>query len=86
WCVSFRGEAIVVALLGIDLLSALVTRLQDRFRNHVGTVLPSLIDRLGDSKDQVRDQDQILLLKIMEQAATPQVRVYTHPTGGAFLG
>ncbi|CAL8326737.1 unnamed protein product [Lota lota] len=61
-----------VALLGLDLLSALVTRLQDRFRSHVGTVLPSLIDRLGDSKDQVRDQDQILLLKIMEQVASPQ--------------
>lgn len=39
-------------------------------------VLPSLIDRLGDAKDQVRDQDQVLLLKIMEQAASPQV--YTH--------
>ncbi|XP_056321640.1 CLIP-associating protein 1a isoform X3 [Danio aesculapii] len=61
-----------LALLGIDLLSALVTRLQDRFRPQVGTVLPSLIDRLGDAKDQVRDQDQILLLKIMEQSATPQ--------------
>ncbi|XP_058643429.1 CLIP-associating protein 1a isoform X13 [Onychostoma macrolepis] len=61
-----------LALLGMDLLSALVTRLQDRFRPQVGTVLPSLIDRLGDAKDQVRDQDQILLLKIMEQAATPQ--------------
>ncbi len=36
-------------------------------------VLPSLIDRLGDAKDQVRDQDQTLLMKIMEQAATPQV-------------
>ncbi|XP_056145139.1 CLIP-associating protein 1a isoform X6 [Lampris incognitus] len=61
-----------VALLGLDLLSAFVTRLQERFRGHVGTVLPSLIDRLGDSKDQVRDQDQMLLLKIMEQATTPQ--------------
>uniref|UniRef100_A0A672MXS6 CLIP-associating protein 1-like n=1 Tax=Sinocyclocheilus grahami TaxID=75366 RepID=A0A672MXS6_SINGR len=62
-----------LALLGMDLLSALVTRLQDRFRPQVGTVLPSLIDRLGDAKDQVRDQDQTLLLKIMEQSATPQV-------------
>eukprot|EP00066_Takifugu_rubripes_P021762 XP_011611028.1 PREDICTED: CLIP-associating protein 1 isoform X8 [Takifugu rubripes] len=61
-----------VTLLGLDLVSALVTRLQDRFRGHVGTVLPSLIDRLGDAKDQVRDQDQSLLLKIMEQAASPQ--------------
>uniref|UniRef100_A0A673JNF9 CLIP-associating protein 1-like n=1 Tax=Sinocyclocheilus rhinocerous TaxID=307959 RepID=A0A673JNF9_9TELE len=61
-----------LALLGMDLLSALVTRLQDRFRPQVGTVLPSLIDRLGDAKDQVRDQDQTLLLKVMEQSATPQ--------------
>lgn len=37
------------------------------------SVLPSLIDRLGDAKDQVRDQDQTLLLKIMDQAANPQV-------------
>nr|XP_046260368.1 CLIP-associating protein 1a isoform X9 [Scatophagus argus] len=70
-----------VALLGLDLLSALVTRLQERFRPHVGTVLPSLIDRLGDAKDQVRDQDQILLLKIMEQAATPQY-VWDRMLGG----
>ncbi|XP_016094348.1 CLIP-associating protein 1-like isoform X1 [Sinocyclocheilus grahami] len=61
-----------LALLGMDLLSALVMRLQDRFRAQVGTVLPSLIDRLGDAKDQVRDHDQTLLMKIMEQAATPQ--------------
>ncbi|XP_073329215.1 CLIP-associating protein 1a [Pagrus major] len=70
-----------VALLGLDLLSALVTRLQERFRAHVGTVLPSLIDRLGDAKDQVRDQDQTLLLKIMEQATTPQY-VWDRMLGG----
>ncbi|GLD67947.1 CLIP-associating protein 1-B-like isoform X14 [Lates japonicus] len=61
-----------VVLLGMDILSALVSRLQERFRTQVGTVLPSLIDRLGDAKDQVRDQDQALLLKIMDQAANPQ--------------
>uniref|UniRef100_A0A672Q2C2 Cytoplasmic linker associated protein 1 n=1 Tax=Sinocyclocheilus grahami TaxID=75366 RepID=A0A672Q2C2_SINGR len=61
-----------VALLGMDIVSALVTRLQERFRTQIGTVLPSLIDRLGDSKDQVRDQAQSLLLKTMEQAASPQ--------------
>ncbi|XP_070409048.1 CLIP-associating protein 1a isoform X4 [Nothobranchius furzeri] len=70
-----------VALLGLDLLSALVTRLQDRFRAQVGTVLPSLIDRLGDAKDQVREQDQSLLLKIMEQAASPQY-VWDRMLGG----
>lgn len=38
-------------------------------------MLPSLIDRLGDAKDSVREQDQALLLKIMDQAANPQVRL-----------
>ncbi|XP_054471708.1 CLIP-associating protein 1a [Anoplopoma fimbria] len=75
-CSNFK-----VALLGLDLLSALVTRLKERFRAHVGTVLPSLIDRLGDSKDQVRDQDQTVLLKIMEQAASPQY-VWDRMLGG----
>ncbi|XP_031414334.1 CLIP-associating protein 1-A isoform X4 [Clupea harengus] len=70
-----------VALLGMDLLSALVTRLQDRFRTQIGTILPSLIDRLGDAKDQVRDQDQTLLLKIMDQATTPQY-VWDRMLGG----
>ncbi|XP_053536914.1 CLIP-associating protein 1a isoform X3 [Ictalurus punctatus] len=70
-----------LALLGIDILSTLVTRLQDRFRTQIGTVLPSLIDRLGDAKDQVRDQDQTLLLKIMDQAANPQY-VWDRMLGG----
>uniref|UniRef100_M3ZSR9 Cytoplasmic linker associated protein 1a n=1 Tax=Xiphophorus maculatus TaxID=8083 RepID=M3ZSR9_XIPMA len=70
-----------VNLLGLDLLSALVTRLQDRFRTHIGTVLPSLMDRLGDARDQVREQDQVLLLKIMEQAASPQY-VWDRMLGG----
>ncbi|XP_037395501.1 CLIP-associating protein 1a isoform X34 [Pygocentrus nattereri] len=70
-----------LALLGMDILSALVTRLQDRFRTQVGTVLPSLIDRLGDAKDQVRDQDQTLLLKIMDQTANPQY-VWDRMLGG----
>ncbi|XP_074520459.1 CLIP-associating protein 1-A-like isoform X4 [Halichoeres trimaculatus] len=70
-----------VVLLGMDILSALVSRLQERFRTQVGTVLPSLIDRLGDAKDQVRDQDQALLLKIMDQAANPQF-VWERMMGG----
>ncbi|XP_051797599.1 CLIP-associating protein 1-A-like isoform X14 [Acanthochromis polyacanthus] len=70
-----------VVLLGMDILSALVSRLQERFRTQVGTVLPSLMDRLGDAKDQVRDQDQALLLKIMDQAANPQY-VWERMMGG----
>uniref|UniRef100_A0A8C3VF96 Cytoplasmic linker associated protein 1 n=1 Tax=Catharus ustulatus TaxID=91951 RepID=A0A8C3VF96_CATUS len=68
-----------VVLLGIDIISALVSRLQDRFKAQI--VLPSLLDRLGDSKDSVREQDQTLLLKIMEQAASPQY-VWDRMLGG----
>lgn len=70
-----------VVLSGMDILSALVSRLQETFRTQVATVLPSLMDRLGDSKDQVRDQDQALLLKIMDQAANPQF-VWERMMGG----
>ncbi|XP_010220290.1 PREDICTED: CLIP-associating protein 1 isoform X19 [Tinamus guttatus] len=70
-----------VVLLGMDIISALVSRLQDRFKAQIGTVLPSLLDRLGDSKDLVREQDQTLLLKIMEQAANPQY-VWDRMLGG----
>ncbi|KAF5905136.1 CLIP-associating protein 1-A-like isoform X3, partial [Clarias magur] len=70
-----------VALLGMDIVSALVTRLQNRFKPQIGTVLPSLTDRLGDAKDQVRDQAQTLLLKIMDQAANPQY-VWDRMLGG----
>ncbi|XP_069791015.1 CLIP-associating protein 1a isoform X7 [Narcine bancroftii] len=70
-----------VALFGIEILSTLISRLQDHFKTHIGTVLPSLIDRLGDAKDQVREQDQNLLLKIMELSATPQY-VWERMLGG----
>uniref|UniRef100_A0A4W4G9B3 TOG domain-containing protein n=1 Tax=Electrophorus electricus TaxID=8005 RepID=A0A4W4G9B3_ELEEL len=35
------------------------------------SMVPALVDRLGDGKDQVRDQTQALILKLMDQAATP---------------
>lgn len=47
-------------------------RIKDRFKPHFGTLLPALVDRLGDTKDQVREQTQNLLLRIMDQAASPQ--------------
>ncbi|MEE6512133.1 hypothetical protein FKM82_019048 [Ascaphus truei] len=65
----------------MDILSALVSRLQDRFKTQIGTVLPSLIDRLGDAKDSVREQDQSLLIKIMDHASNPQY-VWDRMLGG----
>uniref|UniRef100_UPI00398E4D71 CLIP-associating protein 2-like isoform X4 n=1 Tax=Pristiophorus japonicus TaxID=55135 RepID=UPI00398E4D71 len=61
-----------VTLLGLDVLGALVDRIKDRFKPHFGTVVPALVDRLGDSKDQVREQTQNLLLRIMDHGVSPQ--------------
>ncbi|XP_034150548.1 CLIP-associating protein 2 isoform X33 [Esox lucius] len=60
-----------VALLGIDIAGAFVDRLGERFRGYLGTVVPALVDRLGDSKDQVREQSQALILRCMENTASP---------------
>ncbi|XP_021242311.1 CLIP-associating protein 2 isoform X9 [Numida meleagris] len=60
-----------VALLGLDVLGAFVHRLSGRFKSYIGTVLLPLIDRMGDAKDQVREQAQNLILKLMEEAAPP---------------
>ncbi|XP_036949994.1 CLIP-associating protein 2 isoform X7 [Acanthopagrus latus] len=60
-----------VALMGIDICGAFVDRLGERFRGYLGTVLPALVDRLGDGKDQVRENSQALILRCMEQTASP---------------
>uniref|UniRef100_A0AAX7UZ86 TOG domain-containing protein n=1 Tax=Astatotilapia calliptera TaxID=8154 RepID=A0AAX7UZ86_ASTCA len=60
-----------VALLGIDICGAFVDRIGERFKGYLGTVLPALVDRLGDGKDQVRENSQALILRCMEQTASP---------------
>ncbi|KAM9302664.1 CLIP-associating protein 2 isoform 1-T1 [Morus bassanus] len=60
-----------VALLGLDVLGAFIDRLSGRFKSYIGTVLLPLIDRMGDAKDQVREQAQSIILKLMDEAAPP---------------
>ncbi|XP_047240564.1 CLIP-associating protein 2 isoform X10 [Girardinichthys multiradiatus] len=60
-----------VALLGIDICGAFVDRIGERFKGYLGTVLPALVDRLGDGKDQVRENSQALILRLMEQTTSP---------------
>ncbi|NXB36042.1 CLAP2 protein, partial [Eulacestoma nigropectus] len=60
-----------VSLLGLDVLGAFADRLSGRFKPYIGTVLLPLIDRMGDAKDQVREQAQNLILKLMCEAAPP---------------
>ncbi|GFN83018.1 clip-associating protein 1, partial [Plakobranchus ocellatus] len=61
-----------VSLNGLEVLCLMVDRMGEQFKPHVTTVLPAVIDRLGDSKDQVREMAQQLLLKLMMPASTPQ--------------
>ncbi|XP_078662441.1 CLIP-associating protein 1-B-like isoform X39 [Branchiostoma floridae x Branchiostoma belcheri] len=61
-----------ICLNGMEVISHLIIRLKEKFRHHINTVLPPLIDRLGDSKDQVREQAQELILRLMEPVSSPQ--------------
>ncbi|KAL5010946.1 hypothetical protein ScPMuIL_013251 [Solemya velum] len=61
-----------VSINGLEVLCLMVDRMGEEFRPHVTTVLPPVIDRLGDLKDPVRDQAQQLLLKLMLPASNPQ--------------
>ncbi|XP_060569318.1 CLIP-associating protein 1-like [Ruditapes philippinarum] len=61
-----------ISLNGLEILCLMIDRMGEEFKPHVTTVLTACIDRLGDSKEQVREQAQQLLLKLMMPASTPQ--------------
>ncbi|XP_041459145.1 CLIP-associating protein 1-A-like isoform X5 [Lytechinus variegatus] len=61
-----------ISLCGLECLSLLVDRMGEKFKSHIGTVLPAAVDRLGDSKEQVREQSQGLIQKLMSPASSPQ--------------
>lgn len=73
---------------GIDAMTYLVDRMAVDFRPYISTVLPPIIDRLGDSKEVVRERAQLLILKLMERdVITPQALfekltpAFTHKNG-----
>ncbi|XP_017770144.1 PREDICTED: CLIP-associating protein isoform X3 [Nicrophorus vespilloides] len=58
---------------GIEIMTYLVDRLGYDFRPYLQTVLPCVIDRLGDARDTVREKAQLLILKLLErEVITPQ--------------
>ncbi|XP_067686720.1 CLIP-associating protein 1-like isoform X22 [Haliotis asinina] len=69
-----------ISVNGLEVLCLMVDRMGEEFKPHVTSVLPAVIDRLGDSKDQVRDKAQDLLLKLMMPASSPQY-VFERLTG-----
>lgn len=61
---------------GIEVLTYLIDRLGTDFRHYIQTVLPNVIDRLGDAKDTVREKSQLLILKLLERnVLTPQTLI-----------
>ncbi|XP_078333535.1 CLIP-associating protein 1-like isoform X17 [Crassostrea virginica] len=61
-----------ISLNGLEVLCLMVDRMGEDFKIHVSSVIPAVVDRLGDSKDQVREMAQQLLLKLMMPATSPQ--------------
>lgn len=61
-----------VSLNGLECLIWLVDRTNDKFKVYISTALPPAVERLGDSKEQVRESAQNFIQKLMSSAASPQ--------------
>ena len=61
-----------ISVNGLEILCLMVDRMGEDFKPHISSVMVAVVDRLGDSKDQVRDQAQQLLLKLMMPGSSPQ--------------
>ncbi|CAN7983082.1 unnamed protein product, partial [Ixodes hexagonus] len=60
-----------VAQNGLEILSLLAERMKEDFRPYISSVIPAAIDRMGDSKDSVREQAKNFTMKLMA-ASSPQ--------------
>lgn len=62
-----------IAQKSLEAFTELIKRLGPDFNAYTATVLPHVIDRLGDSKDTVREKAQLLLHNLMEfKVLSPQ--------------
>lgn len=65
-----------IAQRALESYIEIIGRLEHDFIAYVSTVLPHVIDRLGDNKDTVREKAQLLLQKLLEcKVLTPQTMV-----------
>lgn len=55
-----------IAQRALEAFTELIGRLGQDFSAYTPTVLPHVVDRLGDSRDTVREKAQLLLYKLME--------------------
>ncbi|XP_017843036.2 CLIP-associating protein [Drosophila busckii] len=60
------GSHFKIAQKSLEAFSELIKHLGSDFNAYTATVLPHVIDRLGDSRDTVREKAQLLLRDLME--------------------
>eukprot|EP00049_Salpingoeca_infusionum_P004370 m.78435 g.78435 ORF g.78435 m.78435 type:complete len:1476 (+) comp12535_c0_seq1:189-4616(+) len=61
-----------VGLSAVTVLAAVNECSAENLHHHVDSLLPILLEKLGDTKEEVRDATQTLVLDMMETATTPQ--------------
>uniref|UniRef100_A0A336MCT2 CSON009687 protein n=1 Tax=Culicoides sonorensis TaxID=179676 RepID=A0A336MCT2_CULSO len=71
-----NGSHFKIAQRALESYIEIIERLQHDFIAYVSTVLPHVIDRLGDNKDTVREKAQVFLQKLLEcKVLTPQTLI-----------
>ncbi|XP_058839052.1 CLIP-associating protein isoform X5 [Topomyia yanbarensis] len=65
------GSHFKIAQRALEAFTELIVRLGQDFSAYTSTILPHVIDRLGDSRDTVREKAQLLLHKLMECRVVP---------------
>uniref|UniRef100_A0A1Q3FXH6 Putative microtubule associated-protein orbit n=1 Tax=Culex tarsalis TaxID=7177 RepID=A0A1Q3FXH6_CULTA len=67
------GSHFKIAQRALEAFTELIVRLGQDFNAYTSTILPHVLDRLGDSRDTVREKAQLLLHKLMEcRVVAPQ--------------
>ncbi|XP_055592281.1 CLIP-associating protein isoform X5 [Uranotaenia lowii] len=65
------GSHFKIAQRALEAFTELVVRLGPDFNAYTSTILPHVVDRLGDSRDTVREKAQLVLHKLMECRVIP---------------
>jgi CLIP-associating protein 1/2 len=57
---------------GLDIVGLLIERLGYNFKPYVSTILGATIDRLGDTREVVREKANYVLTRLMKDVIGPQ--------------
>lgn len=73
-----------VSLQGLEIMIELCDKMRYDFRPFVSAILPVIIDRLGDSKETIRDKSQYFLMKLMETESISVQSLFDKLTASGF--